>query len=67
LSRSLRNLSANPIPDPETYAIRDPRPQIPLFGSELIDVAQPRWGVACCENARAASYLRVYTQRAECP
>jgi hypothetical protein len=52
-------------PDPEQCDIRDPRPPLPLFGSELIDVAQQRWGVAYCEGARAADFLPAYTQGSE--
>ncbi|MCT2584284.1 hypothetical protein [Actinophytocola gossypii] len=52
-------------PDLRACDVRDSRPTIPAYGSELIDVAQQRWGAAYCTGARRSDYLPVYTQGGE--
>ncbi|TDV53653.1 hypothetical protein [Actinophytocola oryzae] len=52
-------------PDPDTCSVHDQRPILPVFGSELADVAQQRWGSAYCAGLRSADYLPLYTQGSE--
>jgi hypothetical protein len=52
-------------PDLQTCNVRDPRPTVPAYGSELIDVAQQRWGAAYCTGERPSSYLPGYTPGSE--
>ena len=52
-------------PDPATCSVRDSRPVVPIFGSELADVAEQRWGSAYCAGARPADYLPLYSQGSE--
>jgi hypothetical protein len=52
-------------PDPATCGINDSRPVISIYGSELADVAQQRWGGAYCAGGREADYLPMYTQGSE--
>ncbi|WP_460404243.1 hypothetical protein, partial [Actinophytocola sediminis] len=52
-------------PDPATCSVFDQRPPAPVFGSELVDVAQQRWGSAYCAGTRPADYLPLYTQGSE--
>ncbi|HEY0450032.1 hypothetical protein [Actinophytocola sp.] len=52
-------------PDLQSCDVRDPRPSVQAYGSELVDVAQQRWGAAYCTGARKSDYLPVYTQGSE--
>lgn len=52
-------------PDPASCSVQDQRPILPVYGSELADVAQQRWGAAYCAGARPADYLPLYTQGSE--
>ncbi|HEX6356011.1 hypothetical protein [Actinophytocola sp.] len=52
-------------PDLQSCDVRDSRPPLPAYGSELVAVAQERWGAAYCTGARRADYLPVYTQGSE--
>lgn len=52
-------------PDLESCDVRDARPTISAFGSELVYVAQERWGAAYCTGARQAGYLPRYTWGSE--
>ncbi|HYQ66876.1 hypothetical protein [Actinophytocola sp.] len=52
-------------PDPATCSVHDQRTILPIFGSELADVAQQRWGSAYCAGARTADYLPLYSQGSE--
>lgn len=52
-------------PDPAGCSVYDQRPVTPVYGSELIDVAQLRWGAAYCAGVREADYLPLYTQGSE--
>jgi hypothetical protein len=52
-------------PDLSTCDVRDSRPTVPAFGSELVQVAQERWGAAYCTGLRNAGYLPVFSQGSE--
>jgi hypothetical protein len=52
-------------PDLATCDVRDNRPTVPAFGSELVQVAQERWGAAYCTGLRSADYLPVFSQGSE--
>lgn len=52
-------------PDANKCDVADPRPNLPVYGSELVDVAQQRWGVAYCQGATAGDFLPGYIQGSE--
>ena len=52
-------------PDPATCSVQDQRPIVPIFGSELADVVEQRWGGAYCAGTRNADYLPLYSQGSE--
>ena len=52
-------------PDLQSCDVRDNRPTIPAFGSELVSVAQERWGAAYCTGVRPSDYLPVFSQGSE--
>lgn len=52
-------------PDLSTCDIRGSRAELPAFGSELVSVAQERWGAAYCAGARRTDYLPRYSVGSE--
>lgn len=53
------------LPDLQTCDVRGDHANIPAYGSELVSVAQERWGAAYCTGARQSDYLPVYSQGSE--
>jgi hypothetical protein len=52
-------------PDLQTCDVRDNRTILPAYGSDVVQVAQERWGAAYCTGARQSDYLPRYTPGSE--
>jgi hypothetical protein len=52
-------------PDLASCGVQDSRAAAPSYGSELVAVAQERWGAAYCSGVRQSSYLPRYSVGSE--